>query len=112
MNENEPKPESAPVSTSTEVTAPEFEHEEPWQPQLWSKLILLLALVGYGIALVIANSSKVKISFLFMSVKVSLIWMILLCLGIGLISGVLISQMYRHRKLEQARLELQAEQNK
>jgi uncharacterized protein YneF (UPF0154 family) len=38
--------------------------------------------------------------------------MILLCLGIGLISGVLISQMYRHRKLEQARLELQAEQNK
>jgi uncharacterized integral membrane protein len=109
MNENEPKPESAPVSTGAEVKAPEIEQEEAWQPQLWSKLILLLALVGYGIALVIANSSKVKISFLFMSVKVSLIWMILLCLMLGLIAGVLISQMHRHRKIKQARLERQAE---
>ncbi len=110
MNENEPKPESAPVSTGAEVKAPEFEQEEEaWQPQLWSKLVLLLALVGYGIALVIANSSKVKISFLFMSVKVSLIWLILLCLVLGLITGVLISQMHRHRKIKQARLERQAE---
>lgn len=109
VNENEPKPESAPLSTSAEGKAPEFESEEAWQPQLWSKLILLLVLVGYGIALVIANSDKVKISFLFMSVNVSLIWLILLCLVLGLVTGVLISQMYRHRKLKQARLEWQAE---
>lgn len=112
MSEKEFQPAPEPVDAGVKEKAAEIESEEPWQPQLWSKLIILLVLVGYGIALVIANSSKVKISFLFLSVKVSLIWMILLCLVLGLISGVLISQMHRHRKLEQARLELQAERNK
>jgi uncharacterized integral membrane protein len=107
MSEKEP----APVDKAAENAA-EVDFEEPWQPQLWSKLILLLLLVGYGIALVIANSAQVKISFLFVSVKVSLVWLILLCLALGLIAGVLISQMYRHRKLEQARLELQAERGR
>ncbi len=111
MSENEPTSAPAPIDKAAEKV-PEIEPEEAWQPQLWSKLILLFLLVGYGIALVIANSDKVKISFLFASVKVSLVWLILLCLVLGLISGVLISQMHRHRKLEQARLELQAERNK
>jgi uncharacterized integral membrane protein len=111
MSENESQPAPAPVDTAAEKT-PEIDSGEAWQPQLWSKLIVLLVLVGYGIALVIANSSKVKISFLFASVKVSLIWLILLCLVLGLIAGVLISQMHRHRKLEQARLELRAEQGR
>jgi uncharacterized integral membrane protein len=111
MSENEPTPAPVPVEKGAEKV-PEIDTEEPWQPQLWSKLILLLVLVGYGIALVIANSDKVKISFLFASVRVSLVWLILLCLVLGLVSGVLISQMHRHRKLEQAQLELQAERSK
>ena len=106
MNENEPAPEQAPVD---EPEAP-GELDEAWQFQLWSKLILLIVLVGYGIALVVANSAKVKISFLFASINVSKIWLILLCLVLGLLSGVLLSQVYRHRKVKQAQLEQRAEQ--
>ncbi len=108
MNENEPTPSSE----SVEAKGPGGDPDEAWQPRLWSRLILLIVLVGYGIALVVANSSKVKISFLFASINVSKIWLILLCLVLGLISGVLISEIYRHRKIEQAQLEWQAEQAK
>ncbi len=89
------------------------EFEEAWQPRLWSKIILLGLIVGYGIALVVANSSEVEISFLLTSIKVSKIWLILLCFAIGLFSGVLISQMYRHRKNQRRRLkQLEAEQKR
>jgi uncharacterized integral membrane protein len=110
MDENEPKQEQVPVGENSEPASPEKESDEAWQPQLWSKLILLVVLVGYGIALVVANSSKVKISFLFASINVSKIWLILLCIVLGLVSGVLLSQMYRHRKFKRAQLERQAEQ--
>jgi uncharacterized integral membrane protein len=60
----------------------------------------------------VANSAKVKISFLITSIKVSEIWLILLCFVIGLASGVLASQMYRHRKVQRTSLKQQAEQAK
>ncbi|MGD0274037.1 MAG: LapA family protein [Gaiellaceae bacterium] len=110
MNENEPKQAPEPLDKAAEKRKHGAEFEETWQPQLWSKIILLVLLVGYGIALVVANSAKVKISFLVTSIKVSEIWLILLCFVIGLASGVLVSQMYRHRKVERARLKQQAEQ--
>jgi Protein of unknown function (DUF1049). len=109
MDENEPKQEQAPIGESGEAKTPDNEPDEAWQLQLWSKLILLVVVVGYGIALVVANSSKVKISFLFASIHVSKIWLILLCFVLGLLSGVLLSQMYRHRALKRAELERQAE---
>jgi uncharacterized integral membrane protein len=111
MNEGDPKQEQAPAVESDEPIEQKSEGEldEAWQPQLWSKLILLVVVVGYGIALVVANSSKVKISFLFASISVSKIWLILLCFVLGLLSGVLISQVYRHRKAERAELERRAE---
>ena len=114
MNENEP-PQQAPEPQDKAVEKTkkhEAEFEETWQPRLWSRIILLVLLVGYGIALVVANSAKVKISFLVTSVEVSEIWLILLCFVIGLASGVLVSQMYRHRKAERTRLTKQAEQAK
>jgi uncharacterized integral membrane protein len=112
MDENEPGREPAPSSEKTEAKNFDNALDEAWQPQLWSRLILLVVFVGYGIALVVANSSKVEISFLFASINVSKIWLILLCLVLGLVSGVLISEMHRHRKIERAQLERQAEQSK
>ena len=109
MDENEPQREQAPIGESGEAKTPDNEPDEAWQLQLWSKLVILVVLVGYGIALVVANSSKVKISFLFASIHVSKIWLILLCFVLGLLSGVLLSQMYRHRALKRAELERQAE---
>jgi len=113
MNENEPQQAPALLDKATVKTKKhEAEFEETWQPRLWSKIILLVLLVGYGIALVVANSTKVKISFLVTSIEVKAIWLILLCFVIGLAGGVLVSQMYRHRKVEHARLKKQAEQTK
>ncbi|MGC9974844.1 MAG: lipopolysaccharide assembly protein LapA domain-containing protein [Gaiellaceae bacterium] len=112
MNEIESGRAPAPDQEGAEAENQGDEFDEAWQPRLWSKLILLLVFVGYGIALVVANSSKVKISFLFTSINVSKIWLILLCLVLGLVSGVLISQVHRHRKNERARLEQQAKQSK
>jgi uncharacterized integral membrane protein len=108
-----PPPGAAPAESETKRQGSEF--EETWQPTLWSKLIVLVLLVGYGIALIVANSKKVEISFLLASVTVSLVWLILLCFVLGLVSGVLVSQMHRHRKSERARLKQlakQAEQSK
>jgi uncharacterized integral membrane protein len=111
MNEQEPQREEETAAAHEEEAhkrAAEF--EEAWQPKLWAKIIALVVVVGYGIALVVANSEKVKISFLFASIHVSKIWLILLCFVIGLITGVLVSQMHRHRRAERARLEEQAAQ--
>ena len=110
MDENKSGQEPTPSSENTEATSFGDELDEAWQPRLWSKLVLLVVFVGFGIALVVANSSKVKISFLFTSINVSKIWLILLCLVLGLVSGVLLSQMYRHRKTKRAQLERKAKQ--
>jgi len=112
MDENKSGQEPTPSSENAEATSFGDELDEAWQPRLWSKLVLLVVFVGFGIALVVANSSKVKISFLFASINVSKIWLILLCFVLGLVSGVLISQMHRHHKIERAQLEWQAEQAK
>jgi uncharacterized integral membrane protein len=112
MNENEPQQAQEPRDKDVEKKKHGAEFDETWQPQLWSKIILLALLVGYGIALVVANSTKVKISFLVTSIKVSEIWLILLCFVIGLASGVLVSQMHRHRKVQRARLKQQAKEAK
>lgn len=110
MSELQPPRDQPPAVEAPDNKSPDGPSDEAFQPQLWSKLILLLVLVGYGIALVVANSSKVKISFLFTSINVSKIWLILLCLVLGLVSGVLLSQMYRHRKTKRAQLERKAKQ--
>ncbi|MGD0167260.1 MAG: LapA family protein [Gaiellaceae bacterium] len=105
MTENEPDLTQQPGKEADEAEKKKHgaEFDEAWQPKLWSKIIVLVVIVGYGIALVVANSSKVKISFLVASIKVSEIWLILLCFVIGLASGVLISQMYRHRKQQRSK---------
>ena len=110
MNETESGLEPTPSSEDAAAKSVDDELDEAWQPQLWSKLILLFVAVGFGIALVVANSSKVKISFLFASINVSKIWLILLCFVLGLLTGVLLSQMDRHRRTKRAQLERQTEQ--
>jgi uncharacterized integral membrane protein len=66
--------------------------------RFYAKLILLAALVIYVVAFVIANSGKVKVDFLVHKSHLSLIWLILLCLAIGLVGGMLISQLARRRR--------------
>lgn len=71
--------------------------EDAFQSRLWLTIGGLLLVVAYVVAFVIANSDKVKISFVFFSGRTSLIWLILLSLVIGLVGGILLSQLVRRR---------------
>jgi uncharacterized integral membrane protein len=70
---------------------------ERWQPRLWLVLVGLLVIVAYVIAFVIKNDDSVGVDFVLFTAHVSLIWLILLCLGLGLAGGLLLSQFYRRR---------------
>jgi uncharacterized integral membrane protein len=73
------------------------EGRQTFQPALWARLIVI-GLVGvYALLFVVLNTRHVRVSFVFVSTKVSLIWVILLSLGVGLVLGVLLSQLHRHR---------------
>jgi uncharacterized integral membrane protein len=106
MSSPEP-PEHLPEPTAVEeppapppVREPEVAEEDrpsTWQPMLYAKIALLLLVVAYAIAFVVQNTRQIKIDFVFTSAQVRLIWTILLLLAIGLVGGVLISQLHRHR---------------
>lgn len=69
-----------------------------WQPRLYIRIALLLAAVAYSIAFVVQNTRQIPVDFVFATAKVHLIWEILLLLAVGLVGGVLLSQLYRHRR--------------
>jgi uncharacterized integral membrane protein len=71
---------------------------QTFQPGLWSRLIGIAAIGIYVLLFVVLNTRHVKVSFVFVSTRVSLIWMILLSLGVGVVLGVLLSQLHRHRQ--------------
>ena len=74
------------------------EVQDRWQPLLWARLLALLILIGYVIAAVLENRKHVHIHFVFATASVSLIWLILLSVALGLVLGVLLSQLYRRRR--------------
>ncbi len=76
---------------------------EQWQPRLWLVLVALLAIVAYLVAFVIKNDDRIEIDFVFFSSTVSLIWEIVLMLGIGVLGGVLLSQLYRRQRRKHSR---------
>ncbi len=75
----------------------EREFERNWQPRLWLTLALLVLLAAYVIAFVIGNADETSVNFIFAEATTSLIWVILLSLLVGLLAGVLLSQLHRRR---------------
>ena len=65
---------------------------------LYVKLLLLLAGTAYVIAFVLQNNEQVDVDFVFAKTQISLTWVILISLAIGLLAGVLLSQLYRRRR--------------
>jgi uncharacterized integral membrane protein len=80
--------------------AADEEEDRPstFQPWLYVKIGLLLIVIAYAIAFVAKNTRQIKIDFVFTDANVRVIWTILLLLAIGVVSGILISQLYRHRR--------------
>jgi len=64
----------------------------PW------RLVLFAALALYAILIVILNRKQVEVSFVFFSAKISLLVLILLCVGIGFAAGYLFDQLRGRRK--------------
>jgi uncharacterized integral membrane protein len=69
-----------------------------WQPRLYGSIIALGLILAYATAFVLENRKRVSLHFVFATTRVSLIWLILLSNALGLLGGVLLSQLYRRRR--------------
>ena len=87
-----------PKAKRPSFTARLEETRQTYQPGLWSRLIAIAAIGLYALLFVVLNTRAVKVRFVFASTRVSLIWVILLSLGVGVALGVLLSQLHRRRQ--------------
>lgn len=71
---------------------------DEYQTKLWIQLGALLLGVAYVVGFVVANSDETKVSFVLFSTTTSLIWVILLSLVIGLVGGIVLSQLAGKRQ--------------
>ena len=95
---DEPRPPAAVAPPIPPPPAEEEDRPSTWQPLLYAKIVVLLVVIAYAVAFVVQNTDQIRIDFVFSTTKVRLIWTMLLLLGIGLIGGILLSQLYRHRR--------------
>jgi uncharacterized integral membrane protein len=71
--------------------------DDTYQPRLWFVIGGLVAVAAYVLYFIAANDDEVSVKFLFAEATTSLIWVILLSLALGLLAGILLSQLYRRR---------------
>ena len=78
---------------------------DQWQGRLWALLIGLFLIALYTIAFIVRNDDRIEVDFVLFTATISLIWLIIFMLGLGLLGGVLLSQIHRRRgqKRPQAR---------
>jgi uncharacterized integral membrane protein len=76
---------------------------DEWQGRLWAVLVGLLLIAIYLIAFVVKNDDRIEIDFVLFKSTVSLIWEIVFILGLGVLGGVLLSQLYRRRRGQERR---------
>jgi len=74
------------------------EVSDRWQPRLYLRLIVLGLLIAWAIAFVLENRKRVNVHFVLATAGVSLVWVILLALGVGLLGGILLGQLERRRR--------------
>ena len=72
--------------------------DEHWQPRLWAVLVGFAILAIYAIAFVVRNDDQIEIDFVLFKATVSLIWAMVFVLALGLLGGVVLSQLYRRRR--------------
>jgi uncharacterized integral membrane protein len=80
------------VSSPEPPRAPTPGKETPW------RLIVFAALALYAILIVLFNRNEVEVSFVFFTAQISLLVLILLCVGIGFAAGYLFDQLRDRRK--------------
>jgi uncharacterized integral membrane protein len=73
------------------------EGRRTFQPGLWIRLTVFAVVLVYLILFVVLNSHPVRVHWVFATTRVSLIWVIVLAGLIGIVLGVLASQVRRFR---------------
>ena len=99
--QDEPEQSAPPPAVADDDERPAEEREgfnRRWQPRLYLTILLLGLLIAYGIAFVLENNKHVNVHFVLGTAGVSLIWLILLSVALGLVLGVLLSQLHRRRR--------------
>jgi uncharacterized integral membrane protein len=87
------------IAAPAEGQPPEEEgFRRQWQPRLYLKILVIGVVAAYAIAFVLENNKRVGVHFVFGTARGSLIWVILLSVALGLVLGVLLSQLYRRRR--------------
>jgi uncharacterized integral membrane protein len=76
---------------------------DEWQARLWAVLVGLFLIAVYLIAFIVKNDDEIQIDFVLFTSTVSLIWEIVFILALGVLGGVLLSQVYRRRRGQQRR---------
>ena len=79
------------------------ETRETFQPRLWLAVVGLVLIGAYIVAFIAENNKHVTVHFVLFSANTSVIWLILLSVGIGLLVGLLVSQLERRRGRKQRR---------
>jgi uncharacterized integral membrane protein len=74
---------------------------DEFQPRLWLIIVGLSAMVLYLLAFIVMNDKQIEIEFVFFTATLSLIWAMVLMVGLGVLGGVLLSQLYRKRRGDQ-----------
>jgi uncharacterized integral membrane protein len=80
------------VSSQGAQPPPQPERDTPW------KLIVFGVLAVYAILIIVLNRDQVEVSFVFFSAEISLLVLILLCVGIGFATGYLFEQLRDRRR--------------
>jgi uncharacterized integral membrane protein len=62
------------------------------------KLVVFGALAVYALLIVLLNRDEIEVSFVFFTARISLLVLILLCVGIGFAAGYLFDQIRGRRK--------------
>jgi len=77
------------------------ETRETFQPRLWLIVAGLALIIAYVVAFIAENNKNVTVHFVLLKADTSVIWLILLSFAIGLVGGVLLSQLERRRGRKQ-----------
>ena len=78
---------------STQGTTPAAPERAP----TW-KLVVFGVLAVYAVLIVLLNRDEIEVSFVFFEARISLLVLIVLCVGIGFAAGYLFDQIRARRK--------------
>jgi uncharacterized integral membrane protein len=78
---------------STQGTTP----AAPEKVSTW-KLVVFGVLAVYAVLIVLLNRDEVEVSFVFFSARISLLVLIILCVGLGFAAGYLFDQLRGRRR--------------